>query len=178
MHINSTDPTAAPVIDPHYLERSVGEKGQGLDFCNQINTLFALDTKILVDGVKFARKIAQTAPLSQYIESLWDPSEAIQSEEEYLTYVKTFTTVRTSFFTTIFILMLLLQTIWHPIGTASLGSERLNGVVSNRLIVHGTSNLRVADASVIPMHISAHTQETVYGIAEKVRFQLQYILPY
>ena len=60
--------------------------------------------------------------------------------------------------------------MYHPIGTAALGSENLNGVVSNRLIVHGTSNLRVADASVIPMHMAAHIQETEYGIAEKVRF--------
>ena len=66
--------------------------------------------------------------------------------------------------------ILFVQTIHHHIGTASLGSETLNGVVSNRLIVHGTSNLRVADASVIPLHIAAHLQETVYSIAEKVRF--------
>jgi len=68
-------------------------------FACQINASYStLDAKILVNAVKFARKIAQTAPLSQYIESLWDPSEAVQSDEQYLTYVKTFIRVRISFF--------------------------------------------------------------------------------
>ena len=40
------------------------------------------------------------------------------------------------------------------------------GVVDPQLKVYGTSNLRVIDASVIPIHISAHIQSTVVGIAE------------
>jgi len=41
------------------------------------------------------------------------------------------------------------------------------GVVDSSLKVYGTSNVRVVDASIIPLHISAHLQSTVYGIAEK-----------
>ena len=43
----------------------------------------------------------------------------------------------------------------------------LGGVVNARLTVYDTANVRVVDASVIPMQISAHLSSTVYGIAEK-----------
>lgn len=46
----------------------------------------------------------------------------------------------------------------------------LIGVVNDNLIVYGTSNLRVVDASVIPLQIASHIQSTVYAIAEKVSF--------
>ena len=59
-----------------------------------------------------------------------------------------------------------LSTEYHPIGTASLLPKDKGGVVDPQLKVYGTSNLRVIDASVIPIHISAHIQSTVVGIAE------------
>lgn len=57
----------------------------------------------------------------------------------------------------------------HPIGTCGMGGARgiEGGVVDSRLRVYGVSNLRVIDASVMPMQISAHLQATVYAIAEK-----------
>ena len=36
------------------------------------------------------------------------------------------------------------------------------------LKVYGTENLRVVDASLMPMLIAAHLQRTVYAIAERV----------
>ncbi|KAJ8087636.1 hypothetical protein PM082_006469 [Marasmius tenuissimus] len=41
-----------------------------------------------------------------------------------------------------------------------------NGVVDTHLKVYGTTNIRVVDLSIVPLHISAHTQATVYTIAE------------
>ncbi|KAI9066187.1 hypothetical protein FKP32DRAFT_1674137 [Trametes sanguinea] len=47
-----------------------------------------------------------------------------------------------------------------------MAPQNQGGVVDHTLTVYGTSNLRIVDASVIPIHIAAHTQATVYAIAE------------
>lgn len=42
----------------------------------------------------------------------------------------------------------------------------LGGVVDNRLCVHGCPNLRVCDASIIPIEPTSNPQAVVYAIAE------------
>lgn len=79
------------------------------------------------------------------------------------------------------------SSVAHPVGTAammkrSLGgtflpfqpslvcvlmSVRWTGVVDAQLKVYDTANLRVVDASVLPIQISAHLSSTLYGVAEK-----------
>jgi len=61
-----------------------------------------------------------------------------------------------------------LQSLKHPVGTAAIAPKALGGVVDSNLLVYGTKNLRVADASTFPMQISAHAQTTTYAIGEKV----------
>ncbi|KAG1883586.1 alcohol oxidase [Suillus subluteus] len=75
---------------------------------------------------------------------------------------------------------------FHPIGTASMLPRSANGVVDNELKVkfnleynclrdklmdflqvYGTTNLRVADASIFPIHLGTHPQATLYGLAHK-----------
>lgn len=54
----------------------------------------------------------------------------------------------------------------HYVGTCSMMARHLGGVVDERLRVHGCSNLRVCDASVVPLQPTANTQAVVYGLAE------------
>ena len=43
----------------------------------------------------------------------------------------------------------------------------LAGVVDAQLKIYDVSNVRVVDASMMPLQISAHLSATLYGVAEK-----------
>jgi choline dehydrogenase-like flavoprotein len=58
-------------------------------------------------------------------------------------------------------------TNYHPCGTCSMTPEKDGGVVSPRLRVYGTANLRVVDASIFPIIPRGNIVSTVYAVAEK-----------
>lgn len=99
---------------------------------------------------KFLRKIASSAPMNQVWSEEYEPGKAVQTDEDW----KNFALRNT-------------LSIYHPCGTAALLPEKSGGVVDSSLKVYGTQNLRVVDASVIPLLPSAHLQTLVYGIAER-----------
>ncbi|KAJ4489913.1 hypothetical protein J3R30DRAFT_6753 [Lentinula aciculospora] len=111
---------------------------------------FSFDKQVLLKGAQLIRNLSQTAPLSSFISSPLSPSADVSTDDDF----ENFITENVS-------------TEWHYVGTASLGPLGEGGVVDSNLIVYGTSNLRVVDASIMPMQIGAHIQATVYAIAEK-----------
>ncbi len=59
-----------------------------------------------------------------------------------------------------------LRSYSHHAGTCRIGLAA-DGVVDTDLRVHGISGLRVSDATVMPLPISANTNATVYAIAAR-----------
>ncbi|KAI1348717.1 GMC oxidoreductase-domain-containing protein [Xylaria sp. FL0043] len=62
----------------------------------------------------------------------------------------------------------MVRTEFHPSGTAAMMPRSAGGVVDAGLKVYGTRNLRVVDASVMPLIPSGHIQSAIYAVAEKV----------
>ncbi|KAF8990253.1 GMC oxidoreductase-domain-containing protein [Cyathus striatus] len=116
------------------------------------------DLWLLAKATKYARKFFQTKAYKEIFdqEEVW-PGKAVQTDEEFRAFVKAN-----------------LNTGYHSVGTASLLPKDKGGVVDRNLRVYGTTNIRVADASVMPLLVSAHTQPIVYGIAEKAATIIQW----
>jgi choline dehydrogenase-like flavoprotein len=108
------------------------------------------DLKATVEAVKYLRKMATTAPFENLWVSEFDPGMNTNTDAEWETYV------RNNVFT-----------FFHPLGTCAMLPKKDGGVVDPQLRVYGVENLRVVDASVIPMIISGHIQTAIYGIAER-----------
>lgn len=54
----------------------------------------------------------------------------------------------------------------HWVGSCSMMPREMGGVVDSRLRVYGCKNLRVCDASVVPIVSRSNTMAVVYGVAE------------
>jgi choline dehydrogenase-like flavoprotein len=108
------------------------------------------DIQALVEAMKTCRKMALTEPIRSSWVSEYEPGlDVVQTDAQWREYVLNTT-----------------LTFFHPVGTCPMLPKAQGGVVGPNLKVYGTTNLRVADASIIPMLVSAHIQTAVYGIAE------------
>ncbi|MCJ1243256.1 hypothetical protein MMC30_000453 [Trapelia coarctata] len=56
---------------------------------------------------------------------------------------------------------------YHVVGTCAMMPREMGGVVNERLVVYGTQNLRIVDASIFPLIPRGNTQSSVYAITER-----------
>ncbi|EAU30767.1 predicted protein [Aspergillus terreus NIH2624] len=144
--LKSRDPFDHPIIDPKYLS----DKGDN-------------DRAVLLAGLRVCLKIMRSPSFEQFFEpvpanddpwSYWWPYSSSDidtiSDQQLLRWMeeKAFT-------------------LYHPVGTARMGSSPSTSVVDERCRVHGVQNLRVMDASVFPDQISGHPTAPIGAMAFK-----------
>ncbi|OGM49662.1 hypothetical protein ABOM_001814 [Aspergillus bombycis] len=56
---------------------------------------------------------------------------------------------------------------YHPCGTAAMLPQEKGGVVDEKLRVHGTTNLRICDASILPLITVGNIMSAVYAVAKR-----------
>jgi len=114
------------------------------------------DLSIAVAGLKFTRRIMAAPALARFEPEEFKPGPSVQTEEELTSAARQLGT-----------------TIFHPVGTCRMGSDRA-AVVNDRLKVHGIDGLWIIDASIMPTITSGNTNAPVVMIAEKgARFVLE-----
>ena len=132
IRLASTDPYAAPLIDPQYFSDS-----QDLD--------------ILIEGLKITLSLAKTEAFRKLGSLLYDKifpgCEGITpwTDDYWRCFARHYS-----------------STIYHPAGTCKMGpSTDKTAVVDPQLKVYGIKGLRVADASIMPYVVSSNTNAPV-----------------
>jgi choline dehydrogenase len=92
------------------------------------------DAAVLREGLRLARRLAGAAPLATAIVREVEPGEPLQAEEDLDAYIQAHVTGYA-----------------HPVGTCKMGpASDPTAVVDSTGRVHGTNNVFVADASIMP----------------------------
>ncbi len=107
------------------------------------------DAKVLVNGIRVARKILASSAFDEHRGEELHPGEEFESDEALLQKCKE-----------------RLGLVYHPVGTCKMGNDPM-AVVDHELKVHGIKQLRVVDGSVIPTLVSGNTNAPIIAIAEK-----------
>jgi choline dehydrogenase len=132
VRIRSPDPFVQPIIQTNYLTAE-------------------LDRRVVVAGMKLARRLLKSEPLAPYYDYEDFPGPDVQTDEELLQAA----TKRAT-------------TTFHPGCTCRMGPADASwAVVDDQLRVHGLQGLRVVDASIMPRMISANLNASTQMIADK-----------
>ncbi|XP_014203592.1 glucose dehydrogenase [FAD, quinone]-like [Copidosoma floridanum] len=137
--LRSKDPSAKPKIFVNYLDDPE-------------------DVRVMIEGIRAPIKVAKTKAMQRFKSKFY--YFAVPGCEEYEDDSTEYweCAVRTFTFT-----------IYHYTGTCKMAPETdSTGVVNPRLQVKGVGRLRVADASIMPVIVTGHTNIPTVMIEEKV----------
>jgi choline dehydrogenase len=134
LYLTSADPSVKPALDFRYFTDPEG-----------------YDERTLVEGIRIAREVARTAPLSDWLLREVAPGPDVVGDEELSEYAR-----RAAF------------TVFHPAGTCRMGAANDElAVVDPELRLRGVSGVRIADASIFPTMPSVNPMVAVLMIGEK-----------
>ena len=110
-----------------------------------------IDQDVFIAGLRLVRELINTKHIKPYCEKEIYPGKDINTDQEFLNIARQRGT-----------------TAFHMIGTYRMGPKNdLGTVVDDTLTVKGISNLRVADASIMPTMPSANTNAACFLTGEK-----------
>jgi choline dehydrogenase-like flavoprotein len=119
------------------------------------------DEQTIVDGLRIAREVAAAEPFKSWIAREIAPGPAVQSDEELSAYGRA-----------------VHHTVYHPAGTCRMGADTDElAVVDPELRLRGFSNVRIADASVLPVMTTVNPVVTVLLIGERAADLITQSLP-
>jgi choline dehydrogenase len=107
------------------------------------------DVAQAVGSFRFIRRLAEAPPLARIIERERMPGAALQGDDEIADHLRS-----------------TCYSIFHPVGTCRMGPDPAAAVVDHRLLVHGLTGLRIADASVFPSVTSGNTNAPAIMVGE------------
>lgn len=107
------------------------------------------DRMVAANSLRLTRRIMAQAPLAPFTPQEYLPGVEFNSDDDLAKKAGDIGT-----------------TIFHPVGTARMGSDA-DAVVDDQLRVHGIDGLRVVDASIMPTITSGNTNSPTVMIAEK-----------
>ena len=102
------------------------------------------DLAVLTEGFHLIRRLARSVPLADAIRNEVEPGRPLNDEREVHAYIQAH-----------------VSSYAHPVGTCKMGpGNDPSSVVDSSGLVHGTSNIFVADASIMPQIVRANTNLT------------------
>ncbi|KZV71755.1 GMC oxidoreductase [Peniophora sp. CONT] len=109
-----------------------------------------IDLQTFLECVKFVRSLAKIAPFSDMVVAEANPGPNCTTDEQLTEWLKSY-----------------MATTYHTAATCSMLPREKNGVVDPNLVVYGTSNIRVCDLSILPLHFASHPQAAIYTFAAR-----------